>query len=168
MGSWRVGYSKSYRLLYPIYTNGFMKNIAMCYLWYYASLLCLRAQILVFVVNHQKLEKWTLKYWWISPGAIKNVFTKHWMSAIYILADVQHSPPEGLATMVSKRTIGANAISPILNLNFLQIFIDICSESIETHSVRYSKYCQTWWTKWQFSRLTQSIVIWIQNSWDGD
>ena len=122
----------------------------------------------LFVVNHEKLEKWTLKHWWISDGVMKKIFTKHWMSAIYILAEVQHFPLEGLATTVSKRTRGANAISPVLNLNFVQIFIDICSESIKTHSVRYSKYCQTWWTKWQFSRLTQSIVIWIQHSRDND
>ena len=121
-----------------------------------------------FVVNHEKLEKWTLKHWWISAGVIKKVFTKHWMSAIYILAEVQYFPPEGLAATVSKRTIGANAISPISNLNFVLIFIEICSESIRTHSVRYSKYCQTWWAKWQFSRLTQPIVIWIQRSWDND
>ena len=60
----------------------------------------------VFVVNQEKLEKWTLKHWWVSAGVIKKVFMKHWMSAIYILAEVQHFPPEGLATTVSKRTIG--------------------------------------------------------------
>ena len=76
----------------------------------------------------------------ISSYYHKSVYETLNVSDIY-LAEVQHFPHEGLATTVSKRTIGANAISPVLDLNFVQIFIEISSESIKTHSVRYSKYC---------------------------
>ena len=96
------------------------------------------------------MRNWRNERWHI--GGYQLVLSKRCLRGtecqlyIYILAEVQHFSPQGLATTFSKRTIGANVTSPVSNLNFVQIFIEICFESIKTQSARYSKYYPTWWT----------------------